>query len=133
MKGPFVNKVWRYTAIDSTKINRPGQNIHMYWAKFWQPTVPIQQHIFEKNLIEVCSSYLYNSFGTFWVQIGKFFEARWIFKHSEEFRNQRHFASIRAICLFSNILQRVTVPRINDQFGRKRCQKKRKDVKYKLL
>ena len=25
------------------------------------------------------------------------------------------------------------MPRIIDQFGRKRCQKKRKDVKYKLL
>ena len=25
-------------------------------------------------------------------------------------------------------LDKKTVPRINDQFGRKRCQKKRKDV-----
>ena len=25
------------------------------------------------------------------------------------------------------------MPRIIDQFGRKRCQKKRKDVKYKIL
>ena len=28
---------------------------------------------------------------------------------------------------------RLTVPRIVDQFGRKRCQKKRKNVNHKLL
>ena len=38
-----------------------------------------------------------------------------------------------AICRFSNILQRLPVPRIKDQFRHKRCQKKRKDVDYKLL
>ena len=40
---------------------------------------------------------------------------------------------MRAICRFSNILQRLTVTRIIDQFVSKRCQKKRKDVEYKLL
>ena len=118
---------------DSTKINSPGHNICMYWAKLWQPTVHIQNHIFEKTLIKVCSSHLHASFGTFCVQIGQFFEARWIFKHSEEFRFRRHFASMTAICRFSNKLQRVTVSQIIDRFGRKRCQKKRKDVNYKLL
>ena len=38
-----------------------------------------------------------------------------------------------AICRSSNIIQRVTVPRIIDRYGRKRCQKKRKDVNYELL
>ena len=38
-----------------------------------------------------------------------------------------------AIFQFSNILQRIAVPRIIDQFRHKRCQKKRKDVDYKLL
>ena len=51
----------------------------------------------------------------------------------EEFRNRRHFPSKTANCRFSNILQRLTVPRIIDQFWRERCQKKRKDVDYKLL
>ena len=37
------------------------------------------------------------------------------------------------ICLFSNKLQRVAVSQIIDRFGRKRCQKKRKDENYKLL
>ena len=32
-----------------------------------------------------------------------------VFKHSEEFRNRRHFSSITAICRISNILQRLTV------------------------
>ena len=116
---------------DSTKINRPGQIIRKYWTNFWQPTAQAQQTIFEKTLIEVCSPHLYASFGTFCVQIGQLFVAQWVFKHSEEFRNQRHFASIWAISRFSNIHQRVTLPRIIDQFGRKRCQKKHKDVDYK--
>ena len=48
-------------------------------------------------------------------------------------RNRRHFPSKTATLPFSNIFQRFTVPRIIDQFGRKRCQKKRKDVNYQLL
>ena len=35
---------------------------------------------FEKTLIEVGSSHLYASFGTFCVQIGQFFEAQWVFE-----------------------------------------------------
>ena len=93
----------------------------------------VSNKMFWKNLIEGCSSHLYASFGTFCVQIGQLFVAQWVFKQSEEFRNRRHFPSMRAICRFSNILQRLTVPRIIDQFGRKRCQKKRKDVNYELL
>ena len=58
--------------------------------------------------------------------------AQWVFKHSEEFLNRRHFPSMTAICRFSNILQRLSLPRIIDQFGHKKCQKKRKDVTYKL-
>ena len=38
-----------------------------------------------------------------------------------------------AILPFWNIFQRLTVPIKNYQFGRKRCQKKRKDADYKLL
>ena len=40
---------------------------------------------------------------------------------------------MRAICRFSNIIQRLTVPRLIGQLERKRCQKKRKDVNYKFL
>ena len=60
---------------DSTKINRPrpGYNIRMYWTKFRQPTAHVQQNIFGKSIIEVCSLHLYASFGTFCVQIGQSF------------------------------------------------------------
>ena len=76
---------------DSINLNRQGHNIRMYWTNFWPPTVHIQKNIFENTLIEVCSSYIYASCDTFCVQIGQLFEARWAFKNSEEFRNQRHF------------------------------------------
>ena len=54
---------------DSTKINRPGHNIRMYWTNFWQPTAHVQQNIFGETLIEVCLRHLYASFGTFCIQI----------------------------------------------------------------
>ena len=109
--------LWPYTRYtDSIKINRPEHNIRMYWTNFRQPTAHLQQNIFGKTLIEVCSLHLYASFGTFCVQIGQLFAAQWVFKHSEEFRNRRHFPSKTANCRFSNIFQRLTVPRIMDQF-----------------
>ena len=105
-----------HESTDSTKINRPGHNIHMYWTNFRQPTAHVQQNIFGKTLIEVSSLHLYASFGTFCVQIDQLFAPQWVFKHSEEFRNRRHFPLKTANCRFSNILQRLTVPRIMDQF-----------------
>ena len=39
-----------------------------------------QQNIFEKNLMEICSPYLYDSFGTFCAQICQLFEAQWVFE-----------------------------------------------------
>ena len=85
---------------------------------------------FWKTLVELWSTHLYASFGTFCFIIGQIFVAQWNFKHSEEFRNRIHFPSMTAICRFSNM---VTVTRIKDRFGCKRCQKKRKDVDFKLL
>ena len=60
-------------------------------------------------------------------------------RHSESLNIHKNFEidgifpSKTDICRFSNIFQRLTVPPIIDQFGRKRCQKKHKDVCYKLL
>ena len=90
----------------STKINRPGHNIpvRMYCTNFRQPTAHVQLNIFGKTLIEVYSLHLYASFGTFCVQIGQLLVPQWVFKHSEEFRNRRHFPSKTANCRFSNIL-----------------------------
>ena len=52
----------------------------MIWTNFWQPTVHVQQNIFEKTLIDVGSSHFYASFGSFYVQIGQLFEAQWVFE-----------------------------------------------------
>jgi len=59
--------------------------IRMYWTNFWQPTVHVQENIFEKTPIENGSSHLYASFGTFCVQTTQLFEAQRDFKLSEEF------------------------------------------------
>ena len=72
-------------------------SIRMYFTNFWQPTVHVQQNIFEKTLIKACSPHLYASFCTFCLQICQSYAAQWVFKQSEEFRNRRHFPSIRAI------------------------------------
>ena len=63
-------------ATDSTKIKRPEHNIRMYGTNFRQPTAHVQQNIFGKTLIEVCSLHLYASFGTFYTKIGQLFEAQ---------------------------------------------------------
>ena len=65
---------------DSTKINRPGYNIRVYWMNFWQPTAHVEQNICGKTFIEVRSPHLYASFGTFYAKIGSLFEAQWVFK-----------------------------------------------------
>ena len=64
---------WIPRNTDSTKINRPGHNIHMYWTNFRQPNAHVQQNIFGKTLIEVRSPHLYASFGTFYAKIGRRF------------------------------------------------------------
>ena len=52
----------------------------MYCSYFWQPSIHVEQNIFEKTPIEVCSPYLYASFGTFCDQIDQSFEAEWVFE-----------------------------------------------------
>ena len=69
-----------HCATDSTKINRPGHNIRMYWTNFRQPTAHVKQNIFGKTSIEACSSHLYAFFGTFYAKIGQFLEAQWVFE-----------------------------------------------------
>ena len=51
--------------------------LHKYILnKFLTATIDVQQNIFEKNHVEVGSSHLYTSFGTFCVEIGQFFEGQ---------------------------------------------------------
>ena len=68
---------------ESRKKRNLPYSIGMYWTNFWPPTVHVQQSIFVKNLMEVGSSYLYASFCTFYVQIGQFLKAQWVFEKSE--------------------------------------------------
>ena len=98
----------------------------MYWTNFRQPIAHVQPNIFGQNLLEVCSLHFYASFGTFCVQIGQLLETQWVFEHSQE-------VEIDVILPFSYIFQRLTVPRMINQFGRKKYQKKRKYVSYQLL
>ena len=51
------------------------------------------------------------------------------FKRSQEFEIDDIFLQKQRFHHF----QRLSVPRIIDQFGCKRCQKKRKDVNYQLI
>ena len=95
--------------------------------------IHLQKYIFGKTLIEVFIPNLYASFGPYCVQIGQVFTTQWDLKHSEELRNRPQFPSTTAICQFSNILQRLTVPPIIERFGCERCQKKHKGWGYQLL
>ena len=124
--------LWKYWPTETRKNMNLPYSIRMYWTNFWQPTAYVQQNIFEETIIEGCNPYLYASFGTFCVQIGQLFASQWVLKQSEEFRKWRHFPSMIAD-FQTYVVQRLTVPRIIDQFGRKRCQKKRKYVDHKLL
>ena len=51
-----------YFVTDLTKINRPVHNKHMHWTNFRQPTDHVQQNIFAKTPIEVCSPHLLRFF-----------------------------------------------------------------------
>ena len=70
-------------------MNLQSTLLHMYvlneFLSGGRSTVHVEQNIFEKVLIEVGSSHIYASFGTFCFQIGQLFEAEWDFKLSEEF------------------------------------------------
>ena len=116
---------------DSAKKTSPGHKIRMYWTNIWQPTVHVQQNIFEKTLIETCSPHLYASFGA---QIGQLFEAQWVFQVC--FEIDKSLLSKENMADFGILpnFQRLTVPRIIDKIECcKRCQKKRKDVDYNFL
>ena len=65
---------------DSIKINRPDHNIRMYWTNFWQQSTHVQQNIYGKTLLEVCSPHLYASFCAFYAKIGQLFQPQWVFE-----------------------------------------------------
>ena len=63
-RGSFIKRSGHSISTDSTKINRPGYNIRMYWTNFRQPTTHVQQNVFGKNPLEAYCPYLYASLGT---------------------------------------------------------------------
>ena len=76
-------RFYNYMLCDVTETHRNKNlpySIRMYWTNFWQPTVHVEQNIFEKTPIKVNSSHHYASFGTFCVQISKFFKEEWAFE-----------------------------------------------------
>ena len=105
-------------------------SIRMYWAIIWQPTVHAQHNIFEKTPVEAGSSHLCDSFGTFYVQIGTLFEAQWVFDKCMK-TVKSPFSKENDVDF--EFFRKFTVPWIIDQYGRKRCQKKRKGGSYALL
>ena len=103
----------------------------MVWANFWQPTIHLQQNIFEKTCIKVGSWKLYASFAAFLRPNWSIIRGPVNFELSEEIEISG--LSKTAIWPFSNIFQRLTTPRMIDQFGRKSSRKKGKHVRYQLL
>ena len=82
------------------KINHPVHNIRTKWPNFRLPTVRKQQSILlKKTLIEVYSSHLHASFGTFCVQIGQLFETQLVF---EEYLKSANHHFRRKISPISN-------------------------------
>ena len=80
-------------------------NIHIHWTNFCQPSVCVQQNIFEQTLIEVGSLNLYASFGisaSKLVNYSRRSVSLWTFARSP---NRRHFLSKTAICRCSSILK----------------------------
>ena len=70
---------------DSLPTDRAFALHRKYWTNFWQPTIHVQQNIFENTSVEVCNSHLHASFGTFCVKICQFVAAQRAFKHSKMF------------------------------------------------
>ena len=66
-------------------------SIALYWQDFRSLNLHSNFVIFTKTLTKSCSSWLQASFDIFWVQIGQVLEAQWVFEHSEESPNRRHF------------------------------------------
>ena len=78
----------------------------------------------KKNLSKSCRSWLHASFDTFWVQIDRLVWEKSIFIDLTKYRK------------WSILLKKWSKWLLNrtfNQFGLKRCQKKREEVKYKIL
>ena len=86
----FLRLAVRGIYTESRKKRNLTYSIRMYWMNIWQLTIHEQQDIFEKSLIEVGSSHLYASFGTFCTQICQLFETQWHFEFVWKSTNRCH-------------------------------------------
>ena len=111
---------------DSIRINRPGYSIGMYWTIFWQPSVRVQQNIFEKTLIESLLAH----FALKFVNYSRYSESlKNVWKSTNRCDRRKMTSISEFFIMFKDSLCR-------DQqiiFLHKRCQKERKDVDCKRL
>ena len=82
--------------VDTTRINPFSTYLRMYWTNLWQPTVQVQQNIFENYFMKIHSSYLYASIDTFCVLIGQLFAARYLGKISSPHAPHLHHSHVDA-------------------------------------
>ena len=127
-------KISQHHTVDTTRI-KPLSTYVCTERIFDSPPPFMCNRIFVKQLyvVEVGRSHLYASFGIYWVHIAQFFEGQWDFKLSEKFEIDDIFPQIQRFDHFPIFAKTHCVPWINDQFGRKRYQRKSNDVYYKIL
>ena len=120
------------TCYKITKVHNHAQNLmSSRLTNFWQPTVHVQQNILKKFLVYIFT-FLLAPFAPKLVIYSR--HSEWVFesRHSEwvfELLKIDKLLLSKENVVDFGILQnvwRLTVSRIIDQFGRKRCQKKRK-------
>ena len=89
--------------INSIKINSPEYNTRTYVLNFWQPTVHVH-----KTFINVGSSHLHASFGTFCVQNGQLFaEIDNVFPRKQRFDHFKKFSKTHCSCCILSMLQKA--------------------------
>ena len=66
-------EIWLHWSGSRNTLTRKNMNlpyfIRMYWTNFWQPTVHVQQNVYEKTLIEV-GSFFWHLFRSNWTIFG---------------------------------------------------------------
>ena len=121
-------------------------NEMLWWKVYNIQSTPQEQNplvhteiIFDRSQFVSNKIFLKNSYGNWYITSSSFFwhllcpnrpiirgaVSLWTFGRIPK---SATFPSKTMIYLCSSILQKLTVTRIIDQFGRKRCQKKRKDL-----
>ena len=97
----IIEPIWSNFSYAANNITQEGYNIvRKYWTNFPQPKLRVQQSISEKTVLQVCTSYIHASFGTFCVRIGKLFEAQVAFGECLNIDNSLFFCFENACTSF---------------------------------